>query len=402
MPNMRIAIFSHDLTKANAHLMPWRTVLEVAAGMNRAGHEAVIFSGRYRTSGKSWVYNKVEIKEIEKPRSNSALDDFVKVIRRNKTDVLFWPVAWWKARRNAALAVKINISVVWYVPGSCYSLTHVLKAVPFLGVRPALPYLAQALYPKGHLVRKLRNSDNTFTVSMSEFTRMAVIRAGFPSENAYAILPGKSLLTLSSGERPVFESVKAKLNGYPFFLFLGPPQAIRGIYQLISAFRKVVSKHQQARLVCLLRSDLGVNSELFRQRIHKMGLGDRLVCVWNSVSIRDLAAFLNTCYAVVLPFLLVPSEIPLAVIEAAGYKKPVITTGPGGTGQFAKKFGLVVPPAHPKVLAEAMLRLLMDERLYAQKCDAAERIFAAHPTWEQVSNSWLSIAKKAIEGNAKI
>ena len=39
-----------------------------------------------------------------------------------------------------------------------------------------------------------------------------------------------------------------------------------------------------------------------------------------------------------------------------------------------------------------MLRLLDDRQLYADKCGAAQRMYAAHPTWDQVAQSWLSVA----------
>jgi glycosyltransferase involved in cell wall biosynthesis len=86
----------------------------------------------------------------------------------------------------------------------------------------------------------------------------------------------------------------------------------------------------------------------------------------------------------------------LAVIEAAGHRKPVITTGPGGTADFVRDFGLTVPPGRSQALAQAMLRLLDDKPLYAEKCAAAQRVYAAHPTWEEVAQSWLSVAEKAI------
>jgi glycosyltransferase involved in cell wall biosynthesis len=110
----------------------------------------------------------------------------------------------------------------------------------------------------------------------------------------------------------------------------------------------------------------------------------------------DLDAFLGACYAVVLPFLLVPSEIPLAVLEAAGHGKPVITTGPGGTADFVQEFGLAVPAGHSRALAAALLRLLEDPQLYAEKCRGAERVYAAHPTWEETARSWLSVAERAL------
>jgi hypothetical protein len=47
-----------------------------------------------------------------------------------------------------------------------------------------------------------------------------------------------------------------------------------------------------------------------------------------------------------------------------------------------------------------MLQLLDDRQLYAGKCDAARRVYAAHPTWEEVAQSWLAVADQALNGAA--
>ena len=117
------------------------------------------------------------------------------------------------------------------------------------------------------------------------------------------------------------------------------------------------------------------------------------MCAWESVEPADLDAFIKHSYAVLKPFLLVPSEIPLAVIEAAGYGKPVIATGPDGTGDFVDGFGLTVPFGCSKSLAEAMSDLLSDRGLYTEKCDAAKQVYEEHPTWDEVANQWLMAAQ---------
>jgi glycosyltransferase involved in cell wall biosynthesis len=197
-------------------------------------------------------------------------------------------------------------------------------------------------------------------------------------------------------EPAIFYAAQERLGGRPFYLFLGPPTGIRGIRQLLRAFDFLADRRPDICLVCLFRSDPGAKVAGLRKKVENGRHAVRIVCIWESVGEADLGAFLEACHAVVLPFLLVPSEIPLAVIEAAGHGKPVITTGPGGTADFVRDFGLTVPPGHSRALAQAMLRLLGDEQLYAKKCAAAERLYAAHPTWEEAAQLWLSVAGQAV------
>jgi glycosyltransferase involved in cell wall biosynthesis len=399
---MRIALYTNDLTQENQRLMPWRMVLEIGRAACEAGHQARVLAGQRCPTGSHWEYDGCPVEVVAKPYLKGEADDLQQVIGREGFDVLFWPVAWCDARRQRELRGRVSIPIVWYVPGACYRFGQAVRAAGSLDVKSALLFLLQSVYPKRHLLAQLRGFRTDHIIAVSEFTRSAICRAGWPAEKASAILPGKPAVPFRrNGEEPaVFDAVQRKLACRPFYLFLGPPTGIRGTGQLLRAFDLVARRRSDICLVCLFRSDPGADVAAVRRRIESERYAKRIICVWESVGKLDLEAFLEACHAVVLPFLLVPSEIPLAVIEAAGHHKPVITTGPGGTADFACPFGLAVPPANSRALAAAMLQLLDDRQLYAGKCDAARRVYAAHPTWEEVAQSWLAVADQALNGAA--
>jgi glycosyltransferase involved in cell wall biosynthesis len=401
---MRIALYTSDLTQENQGLMPWRMLLEIGKAACAAGHQAWVLSGRRAPTADRWACDDCPVEEIAKPHANGAPNDLQEVVRREGLDVLFWPVAWWMDRRQEQWLRRAAVPIVWYIPGACYLLHQAVRAVPDLGLRTALPFLIQSLYPKRRLLSKLRSPATNLMITASEFNRSAVCRAGWPAGDVFVVPPGKPAQPLpTNGDEPViFHAAQRQLAGRPFYLFLGPPTGIRGIRPLLQAFDLLADQRPEVCLVCLFRSDPGADVAAIRRKVESEPYAERIVCVWQSVGPIDLDAFLEACYAVVLPFLLVPSEIPLAVIEAAGYGKPVITTGPGGTADFVRDFGLAVPSGRSKALARAMLRLLDDRLLYAHKCRQAQRAFAAHPTWDQVAQSWLSVAREAVERNTPI
>ncbi len=394
---MRIGIYTSDLIPENQHLMPWRTVLEIGKAACTAGHQAWVLSGRRHPTEEPWAYGDCPVVEVAKPYASEARDHLQRLIQQKGVEVLFWPVAWYSPRRQGK-ALGTTIPTVWYLPGACYSLRQAVRAIPDLGVRLALPFVLQAVYPKRHLVKRLRRRTGDLMITASSFSRTAVCRAGWPAEEVFAIPPGKAPDHESTNDdtRMVFNTIRTRLAGRPFYLFLGPPTGIRGIRQLLQAFDRLARQRPEVCLMCLFRSDSQADGVRLRRKVEGRSFSDRLICVWQSVGRADLNAFLEACYAVVLPFLLVPSEIPLAVIEAAGHRKPVITTGPGGTADFVREFGLAVPSGHSTALADAMLRLLDDKRLYADKCGAAARMYAAHPTWDEVARLWLMVAEKAL------
>jgi len=395
---MRMAIYTSDLVEENRHLMPWRMVLEIGNAACGAGHQAKVLSGRRRPTGDRWAYGNCLVEEIEKPYSDESRDSFQRVIHREGFEVLFWPVAWCSARRQGGLLGRTSIPIVWYVPGACYLPHEAVRALPDLGVRSTLPFLLQALYPRRQLVKRLRGPATSLMITVSQFNRSAVCRAGWPAEDVFVVPPGKPVDRASvNGEEPaVFNTIRSRLGGRPFYLYLGPPTRIRGIRQLCKAFDLLARRRAEVCLVCLFRSDPQTDSTEVRKMVEGRSHAERIFCVWESVGRADLDTFLEACHAVVLPFLLVPAEIPLAIIEAAGHRKPVITTGPGGAADFVREFGLAVPSGHSKALAETMLRLLDDQRLYVEKCRAAEQKYAAHPTWDEVTQAWLSVAGKAV------
>jgi glycosyltransferase involved in cell wall biosynthesis len=400
---MRIAIYTSDLLEENRHLMPWRMVLEIGRAACETGHQTKLLSGRCRPTGDRWAYGNCLVEEIEKPYSDESRDSFQRVLRREGFEVLFWPVAWCSARRQGALLRRASIPIVWYVPGACYLLRQALRALPDLGVRSTLPFLLQALYPKRYLLKKLRSPATSLMITVSQFNWSTVCRAGWPGDDVFVVPPGKPANRASAnGREPtVFHAARSRLGGRPFYLYLGPPARIRGIRQLFEAFDLLASRRADVCLVCLFRSDPQTDSAEVREMVKHRSHAERIFCVWESVGRVDLDAFLEACHAVVLPFLLVPSEIPLAIIEAAGHRKPVIATGPGGTAEFVRDSGLTVPAGQSKALADAMLRLLEDRQLYADKCGVARRQYATHPTWDEVARSWLLIAAQALRRAAQ-
>ncbi len=401
---MRIAIYTNDLTEDNSHLMPWRMVLEIGKAACEAGHHAHVLSGRRHAAENRWDYGGCPVEEIAKPYANGATNYLQRISRRGEFDILFWPMAWCGARRQSKLLRTVPVPIVWYIPGAFYPLRQAVRAIPDVGMKVSLPFLWQSVYPREYLIRRILSPATSLMITASQFNRSALCRAGWPADDVFAIPPGRPAdHTPAYGDEPaVFNAVQSRLGDRPFYLFLGPPTGIRGIRPLLQAFNAVANTQSDVCLVCLFRSDPGVDVPAIRKKVESVPCADRIVCTWESLGRADLEAFYKACHAVVLPFLLVPSEIPLAVIEAAGHHKPVITTGPGGTAEFAGQFGLTVPAGHSRALAEAMLQLLTDKQLHARKCDAARRLYAAHPTWEEVAQSWLSVAQKAIERKARI
>ncbi len=389
---MNIAVYSNDMTEKNGRLMPWRTVLEVTSEWNATGHRALILSGTSRGQVNEWMDCGVRVREVMKPRDQNAMRAVASVCREEKINVLYWPLDWRRVPTEVFELENTRLKIIWYMPGAQYKIKQVLKAACFMKASEILPYLVQALASKRRFTVKLSSPGVRPLITMTPYTRDRIVEAWYPPGKVMSIPPGKDPVNLSRDESGQFSQLQDCLAGVPYFLYFGPAQAIRGVSQILSAFASVARKHSTVQLVCLFRSDPGLSVARWKRRIAGMESGARIHCAWESVAPGDLAAFIGNCHAVLLPFLLVPSEIPLAVIETAGFGKPVIGSGPDGTGNFIDQFGLTVPFARSDLLAEAMLELLNNEDLYVRKCQKARLVFENHPTWKEVARQWLEAA----------
>ena len=98
----------------------------------------------------------------------------------------------------------------------------------------------------------------------------------------------------------------------------------------------------------------------------------------------------------IFPFVLVPSEIPLTIIESMGWGKPIIATVPSGTGEFVQGFGAVAKIGDAHDLARIMVNLITDKMLYSAKSKAMLEKYRNHPSWREVALKWLEVGKSVI------
>ncbi len=397
---MNLAIYTTELIEERRALMPWRIFLEVAKHVSMSGHGVVIYSGDGR--GASCEIGGQRILYVDKPKTRDAIYAFVNNLREERIQLVYLPIVPGRIYRQLVQRlVEARIDVVWYFGGAWYDLRQIVKAANIIPLSQLSPYLFQALIPKRVWVWVLIRSKLFPIIAMTPFTAEKLVESGYPRSSVQAIYPGKEAVvgTAPGVCSPVVHPCgldSARLSGRRFFLFFGPPAAIRGIYCILDAFRLISVRYPDAALVCLFRSDTNAagNRTSVMRAIEEVGCKDRILSCWESASPRELDWFLKHAFAVLKPFVIVPSEIPLAVIEAAQYGKPVIGFQGDGTGRYIEEVGLAVPRMDVKSLALAMGRLLSDQDLYRSRCDAARATYASHPTWEEVAQQWLRVGTR--------
>ncbi len=138
----------------------------------------------------------------------------------------------------------------------------------------------------------------------------------------------------------------------PLLLFCGLVRPYKGLDILLEALALAV---RERPLHLLVAGEFWQGGEgQYRQQIDRLGLRDD-VTIWNEyLPDEQLAACIDRCDVVVLPY---RSATQSAVIPLAfGRGKPVITTNVGGLGEVVAhgRTGLVVPPEDSPGLAKAI------------------------------------------------
>ncbi len=391
--DLRLLFVTHDLAEDNCHLQPWRTICEAVTNLRGVGVTAQLLSLGIDARSYAAAGIPAGTLQLTKQSHNLAreLGDYV---RAYEADLLLWPLSWRQPQRRLSVATGTGVPVVGYFPGGVYDFRSAVVALRKIG-REAAPYVLEALIPKRRKLSLLRSAGLAGLIAQSEFTARKAVECGWPAERMHVIYPARG--DAGDGQAACLpKEIDHWLAGRPYFLFMGPPSGIRGTSELLRAFDKAASEDQDITLVCLFRPDADVDSCQTPALIKSLEHTSRIYARYDRLDRRCLNAMMARCYALVLPFLIVPAEIPLVMIEALQWGRPILTTNCGGSGEFVRPFGLTSPAGDVRALARAMLRLRVDGALHADKCKAAQVAFRRHPTARETAIMWRDAATAAL------
>jgi glycosyltransferase involved in cell wall biosynthesis len=392
---MNILIATHDLVHENCHLMPWRTVFEVNKHLCELGKNSLLLS----LGDSKKIFEEgtrgFNILNIRKGYRFFA-SDLYEVVVKISPDLIVWPIAWREPRKRMRIIKNLNIPILGYFPGGIYSLKSSLLAFNKIGIKNSTPYFLESICQMTRTLNFLKRNGFKHLIALTKLTYKKAISDGWEYDKIDYIPPGKDDDLTKRSNEIYTENISQKLKTDSYYLFMGPPSKIRGIFELLKAFDKAADKIPNTNLVCLFRSDPNLKKSHIKAYLNKLKHNDRIITVWESLTKSELNSIIFHCHALVLPFLLVPSEVPITIIEAISWNKPVITTESGGTAEFIKPFGNVVAHGSIAGLAKAMIELINNQTLYNQKSNNAYIQYKSHPSWKEVSKKWLNAAQKTI------
>ena len=184
----------------------------------------------------------------------------------------------------------------------------------------------------------------------------------------------------AKGDDGIFARLNLSLEE-PYFLFVGATRYYKGLHFLIEAASEVT-----ARIVIA-----GTGQELSELKQYAKRFPVARIVFAGRVSDEEKVALLRQCRGFVLPSHVRSEAYGMVLVEASIYARPMVTCEIGSGTSYVNahlETGLVVPPASPRSLAEAMNRLLVDPATATRMGRAARQRYEQFLTGESMGRAY--------------
>jgi phosphatidyl-myo-inositol dimannoside synthase len=392
---MRISFVIAGLERSTWRLQPWRYFWEIAQGLSEQGHEVEIISQRATTVplGAKGRLTRVDIDSVRPAGLGSELGQHLVASR---PEVIVWNVGATSAVGAHPPRVKGATNVAVFTSPR-YDFGSVLRTGTAVLRRPrsyAL-HLAGAALPDRRVVAYLRNAFDHVVFS-SPTSALDLVAAGLPPSMTSVLPPGR--------DNDIAAPPRHSTHGAVSFLYAGSPTPIRGADVLIRAFAQMATHDSTSRLVVLSRHErpeLARDSAGLGKLIDKLRIGHRVELVEGMLARPEFLRRLDAADVMVLPFRLVPSEAPLAVLEAAGAGKPLIASIWPSIADLAAPGSILVPAGNVAALAGAMDELAADPGRRRSLAATARDWYETWPVWPEVARQLGGVIGRAANRDAQ-
>lgn len=371
---MKICLVSSGLEECNRRLQPWRYLLDMTRSLIQRGHDVRLISNssdpEQPARGELEAVPITRLAWLQRWMINQ---EAIKTVHDAQPDVVLWHVGLTSFLRLRALQ-RIQSPVIGVFTSPIYRRQELLRLGMLRlahGWRLSAVHLLGLLVPQAWIERAFDQRWIQSLIVECETTRMRLIERGVPGDRIHVIRPTIDpawfQVHLSPAERMQIRQELGFAAEDVVVGYFGPPAPLRGLPTLIEAIAGAREENPRIKLLILSRRRDG---ELEREHGAVARLMNQLNAerwtqwVTGFLPQAKLARTLVTCDAIALPFQIVPSDVPLSVLEAMALGVPVITTQVVCLSELAMAgAGWCVLPGNVAELTSAISLLATDAKL---------------------------------------
>jgi glycosyltransferase involved in cell wall biosynthesis len=238
-----------------------------------------------------------------------------------------------------------------------------------------------------HWVRKYSNQ---IIVHGEKLKEQMMQEYNFPNEKVHAIPIGEhEVAPFKKYER---EDIKEDGN---LILFFGRIWKYKGLEYLIKAEPMITKEVPNAKVI------IAGAGEDFKKYESMMINRDNFIVHNYRIPYKEGAELFQGCSVVALPY--IDASQSGVIPTAYGFKKPVVVTDVGAIPEIVDNgiTGFIVPPKNPEALADAIVKLLKDEKLRKQMGENAYKKLKRDLSWDNIAEKTIEVYKMAIVAKNK-
>ena len=233
-----------------------------------------------------------------------------------------------------------------------------------------------------------RKNSNQLIVHGEKLKEQMIKEYKIPSEKVHAISIGEHEVAPFK----IYERKDIREEGN-LILFFGRIWKYKGLEYLIKAEPLITKQVPDAKIVI---AGTGWNFKNYK----KMMINKNNFIVRNHyIPYKEGAELFQRCSVVALPY--IEASQSGVIPTAYGFKKPVVVTDVGAIPEIVDDgiTGFIVPPRDSETLANAIVKLLKDEKLRKKMGQNAYKKLKTDLSWDKITEKTIEVYKKAIRDN---
>lgn len=335
---MIIVFCLSDFTEANRFLQPWLTIYHISRWLADNGFQVHVITDR----GTFRNFNGITVHLVKSLR-NSHASDILSIIDKINADCVVTTVTPLSLIVNSWYANIKHARKIAFFSYSFYTSQEIWKSMRYLSLRDKYKFGRQALIPSSLSLKMLKkNFDCAICQSARTKKRIESLIEDF---TVHKIDPGIDLDSWKFSYKS--HNQKTRL------LYTGSPLKIRGFWNILKAFSNIERKNITLKILARGADECEIEKIMRYLTARRICSSVSVMGGWSELNfLRDE---IRNADLLLLPFVLVPSELPVTLMESIASGTPVLVTDIDGLPDAVGDAGVVTPHADVSSLGKSIL-----------------------------------------------